>query len=63
MNNNSVQRVRAIIERHLNDIAPLFVAGMRVTFIARNPASDEQDMVITADDLSEVAKVIDRRKV
>ncbi len=56
-----VKTVAAEIERHLNEIAPLFVPGVRFTFIARVPGNDEADMLLTIDDLVMVKRLIQRR--
>ena len=60
--NDRVLNMHRIVERHLNEIAPLFTSGMRLTFIARNPANNEQDVLITVDDLGELGKLIERSR-
>jgi hypothetical protein len=57
-----ILRVHKEIEHHLNAILPLFVKGIRLTFIARLPGNDNADMVLTIDDLAEVAAVIERTR-
>ena len=59
--NDRLKRLHVEIERHLNEIAVLFKPEMRLTFIARLPGNDEADVILTVDDLNEVAKVIERR--
>ena len=57
-----LEQVGFEIERHLNEIAPLFKSGMRLTFIARMPGNDEADFLMTIDDWDEEKAVIERRK-
>lgn len=50
------------IERHLAEIEKLFKPHVKLTLIARTPGNDEADVLMTKDDLSEVAKLIQRRE-
>lgn len=56
-----VERIRERVVEALVDLEPLFVPGMKLTFIARLPDDPEAEMVITADDPHEVLSVIERR--
>lgn len=57
---NSRQRwIADIIDRH---ISPLFLAGTRFTVIARTPGNNEADVLVSNDDLDELAALIERSK-
>lgn len=56
----TVEEVHKEVEATLNDLRPLFVKEMQLTFIARFPKNDEADMVISNDDPQELRKLIDR---
>jgi hypothetical protein len=49
------------VQRSLNRLQELFISEMKLTFIARLPGNHEADVIITVDDLSEIAKLIERR--
>jgi hypothetical protein len=58
-----MQVAMQIVSRHLDAIQrEVFVkdAGMRLTFIARDPSNPEADFLMSEDDLSEVAEVLIR---
>lgn len=50
------------VEAALNQLRPVFQPHCQLTFIMRRPGDDEGDMVISNDDLDELAKVIQRTK-
>jgi hypothetical protein len=58
-------QVQAEVARHMDAIAALFRVGARVTVIVRTPEGEQtpgaQDFVMTADDLSRVIDVVERR--
>lgn len=62
MKEDGLQKTAAEIERHLNEIAPLFKPGMKLTFIARMPGNNEADLLMTIDDLEQIKAVIERRQ-
>lgn len=47
---------------HLNKIAALFTGEVKITLLVRHPGKDEQDFLLTNDDLEEVNKGIERAK-
>lgn len=57
-----LQQTAMEIERHLNEIAPLFKPGMKLTFIARMPGNNEADFLMSIDDLAQAKAVIERRQ-
>lgn len=56
-----LERVGEIVSGHMNDIADCFKPECKIAVIVRTPGNDEADFLMTNDDLSEVAKLIDRR--
>lgn len=48
-----------ILKRH---VEPIFKAGTKLTIIARTPWSVEADVLVTSDDLDEVAALVERSK-
>jgi hypothetical protein len=48
-----------ILARH---VEPIFKAGTKLTIIARTPGNIEADVLVTSDDLSEVAALVERSK-
>jgi hypothetical protein len=62
MNSDDQLLLQIAIEPHLIKIERLFKPGIKLTLIARMPGNDEADVLLTIDDLSEAAKVIERRK-
>lgn len=53
--------VEAEVRRHLVELEAWFRPGTLLTFLARTPGHDEADLVVTADDLHEVARAATRR--
>lgn len=47
----------------LGELARLFVPEMKLTFVARHPTSAECHVVVTNDDLTELAKLIAKKAV
>lgn len=52
-------RLGQLLERHFR---PIFGRGWAFTIIARRPGDDEADVLVTSDDLDEVAALIQRSK-
>ena len=48
-----------ILARH---VEPIFKAGTKLTIIARTPGNVEADVLVTRDDLDEVAALVERSK-
>ena len=46
----TVAQVRREVERHLAEISELFVDTVEFTFVARNKALDDSDLVVTTED-------------
>jgi hypothetical protein len=58
-----LQSALQIIARHLDDIERSVFkkgAGMKLTFIARDPKNPEADMLVSEDDLNEIAELLKR---
>lgn len=58
-----LQSAMRIVSRHLDQIKrEVFKpgAGMKLTFIARDPSNPEADFLVSEDDLSEVAELLIR---
>jgi hypothetical protein len=55
-----VARMRAEVERHLMEIADLFVTGTKLTFIARHPLDTERDVLISNDSIEEIVRGVQR---
>ena len=58
-----LQSALQIIARHLDDIERAVFkkgAGMKLTFIARDPKNPEADMLVSEDDLNEIAELLKR---
>lgn len=56
-----MQKAMEIVSRHLDAIErEVFVPGMKLTFIARDPSNPEADFLMTEDDLVEVAELLVR---
>ena len=54
-----VDEVREKVENALEELSENFVDGIELTFIARNPVSETQTMIVTtADSLEEVIDAI-----
>lgn len=58
----AVQQVGFEIANALADLEQYFKPGVKLTCIVRRPRHPEQDIVITNDDLKEVAQAIERRR-
>lgn len=54
-----IQNAREVISTALDTIAPLFIKGTKLTFVARPPI-DDAEFVVTDDNLGEVEKVLSR---
>jgi hypothetical protein len=52
-------KLAGILERH---VEPIFKPGTKLTIIARTPGNDEADVLVTSDNLDELAKLIERSK-
>lgn len=52
-------KLGGILERH---VEPIFKRGTRLTIIARTPGNDEADVIVTSDELPEIAALIERSK-
>lgn len=48
-----------ILVRH---VRPLFVAGVKLTIIARYPECDESDVLVTDDSIDELIKLLERSR-
>lgn len=48
-----------ILARH---VEPIFNVGTKLTIIARTPGNVEADVLVTSDDLDEVAALVERSK-
>lgn len=57
-----LEKVKEIISGKLSELEPLFVKGMKLTFIARYPGQSETELVITEDDLDDVIETLRRSK-
>lgn len=49
-------------ERHLMEMEGLFLARCKLTLIMRDPENNNADLLLTTDDLDEVAKLVERSK-
>lgn len=58
-----VRGVAGQVEEYLTEIEALFKPHCRITFLMRDPQNPECEMLLTRDDLDEVAKAIERAKV
>jgi hypothetical protein len=54
--------VREIISGHTDAILREFKPGAKITVLARIPGNDDADMLLTNDDLEQVAAAIERSK-
>lgn len=54
-------RAERVVMNLMNDILAQFHVGARITVIVRRPGSDDQDFLITDDDLHQVTALIERR--
>lgn len=62
---DKLQRAMQIVAQHLDDIEEEVFkngAGMKLTFIARDPSNPESDMLVSEDDLDGIAALIERSK-
>lgn len=59
-NHPKVREAMAEVSAQLNQIALLFVDGVKLTLLARTPGLPERDFLLTSDDLAEVKLAIDR---
>ena len=59
---SDLERVKYEASNHMDSIHRLFKPEVRLTLIARTPGNDDTDFMLTDDDLSEVARLIERRK-
>jgi hypothetical protein len=50
------------VERHLLEIAKLFQPRCKITFLMRDPTTDEGDLLLTDDTLNEIIKAVERSK-
>ena len=57
-----LQLARAEIERALESQEPLFVPGVKLTFIMRDPENDEADLIVTADTLDGIGAAVERQQ-
>lgn len=57
-----LKEVKEIIIGKLLELEPLFVKGMKLTFIARYPGQSEIELVITEDDLNALIETLHRSK-
>lgn len=60
---SKMQAAMRIVAEHLDEIRQEVFkpdAGMKFTFIARDPTNPEADFLVSEDDLDEVAKLIAR---
>lgn len=48
---------------HMDSILRVFKPGAKITVIVRRPGQPEQDFLMTDDDLEEVSRLIERRRV
>jgi hypothetical protein len=62
MPGTKLERAQAVVSTSMNDIVAQFLPGVRVTVIVRRPGFDDQDFLMTDDDLDQVASLIDRRR-
>lgn len=61
-NNEARRRAFALACDALESVRDGFVAETRLTFIARLPGDQEADILVTADELEELSKLIERSK-
>ena len=54
----TLEPVYESIVEALHSLVPLFIPGMRLTLVARLPGNVEASLVVSADDLEEVAKAV-----
>jgi len=52
--------VQMEVGQHLERISKLFKSGAKLTLLVRQPDHDDQDFMMTNDDLADAAKVIAR---
>lgn len=56
---NKERLVKQHIVEALCDLEPLFVPGMKLTFIARHPTNPEAHVLVTGDTIDEIRKALD----
>lgn len=61
------QDVKALLQRELASILvrhvePIFKDGTLLTIVARTPGAPDADVLVTSDDLDEVAALVERSK-
>lgn len=63
MNTRTQQQLTALLGNVLaQHVEPIFKAGTRFTIIARTPGNSDADVLVTDDDLDEIAAAIERSK-
>lgn len=63
MTNRTQQQLTAMLANVLTKhVEPIFKAGTRFTIIARTPGNDRADVLVSDDDLDEVAALVERSK-
>lgn len=55
-----LESVSAEIEEHMFQMEQIFVPGMKLTFIARHPDTQESEYLYTSDKLEDVLKTVQR---
>lgn len=61
MGKMTTSEVGSHVQRHLAEMADLFVPGVKLTFLMRNPDAPDGSMLITdEDDLYEIERAIAR---
>jgi len=53
-----LEQVANIVAETLNDLSALFVNGTELTFLMRNPKQKDSHMIVSNDNLLEVAELI-----
>lgn len=54
--------VKSEIAAYMQKIAYFFKPEVRITVLVRSPGYDEQDFMMTNDDIVEIAKMVERSK-
>jgi hypothetical protein len=54
--------VRAEICSYMDEILSLFIPGNKITVLVRTPGNDNADMLLTNDDIEQIAAMVERAK-
>lgn len=62
MTDSILEQVRNQVADHMTSILALFKPGARITVIVRTPTNDRADFLMSNDNLTSVAALIERRR-